>query len=368
MASFLSDFLFDQRISIIKSKDLFNSPISELPILLDLRKIEEFQDSHIQGAISLPFVYSIDLDRNSLRQAYLECIFNTMQSRATRVNEQLVTCNGGYPDSISTIFIIFDQIDSPPPKLIDLFTLLLSEGLPIFYPNYIEVNEVVDASMDQYSIEWSKIGSLKVLESYQDFFNIFPFLTTRGHGMRYGSDTPFGRAIAMQELRIADSISNKQGAEVLHEPEIFFPQMIEEWGLFLGANNHASDARVLNALNITTVINITRECANHFESTLLDNNREIEYFRFPADDQIGQPMVEYWKQGYELIVEGATKGKRILVHCAAGRSRSASLVVYYMMISRGWTVDESLAYVKKCRSRIFLNSGFIRQLREDLLL
>jgi hypothetical protein len=58
---------------------------------------------------------------------------------------------------------------------------------------------------------------------------------------------------------------------------------------------------------------------------------------------------------------------RVLVHCAAGISRSASLVIHHLMLSRRWSYDDALAAVRAVRPIVEPNSGFERQLRAIVL-
>ena len=63
------------------------------------------------------------------------------------------------------------------------------------------------------------------------------------------------------------------------------------------------------------------------------------------------------------------KGK-ILVHCFAGMSRSASCVIAYMMTHLGKTYYQALSHCKKCRSIVAPNLGFAKELmryEEDLV-
>ena len=52
------------------------------------------------------------------------------------------------------------------------------------------------------------------------------------------------------------------------------------------------------------------------------------------------------------------KSGSVLVHCAAGVSRSASIVIAYLMRIKGWTYAEAFSYVKSKRFVICPNSGF----------
>lgn len=53
---------------------------------------------------------------------------------------------------------------------------------------------------------------------------------------------------------------------------------------------------------------------------------------------------------------------RVFVHCAVGVSRSASLVLAYLMIHHHYTLLDAISKVKE-RRWIFPNTGFLKQLR-----
>lgn len=53
---------------------------------------------------------------------------------------------------------------------------------------------------------------------------------------------------------------------------------------------------------------------------------------------------------------------RVLVHCAVGVSRSASLVLAYLMVHHGFTLLRAINEVKEHRW-IFPNRGFLKQLQ-----
>jgi len=53
----------------------------------------------------------------------------------------------------------------------------------------------------------------------------------------------------------------------------------------------------------------------------------------------------------------------VLVHCNTGCSRSASVVIAYLMQSNGFGFDDALAFVKARRPNVKPNDGFCRQLR-----
>lgn len=126
--------------------------------------------------------------------------------------------------------------------------------------------------------------------------------------------------------------------------------------LFIGSYDEASDLYWLMRNKITRVVNMSEEHVNYFPDNFL-------YFRGDAFDHPSQSLLKIFKEGYKFMIEGMKNGGSILVHCHAGISRSASMVIYYLMKTYGWSLNKSFAYLKKLRPRIQPNSGFMDQLK-----
>lgn len=56
-------------------------------------------------------------------------------------------------------------------------------------------------------------------------------------------------------------------------------------------------------------------------------------------------------------VRNSEKENVVLVHCEQGKSRSASIVAFYLMKSNGWTFQKTLSYLKE-RRYVAPNSHF----------
>ena len=52
----------------------------------------------------------------------------------------------------------------------------------------------------------------------------------------------------------------------------------------------------------------------------------------------------------------------LLVHCAEGVSRSASVVVLFLMETQSMTLDEALAFVKSKRPQVDINPVYLEML------
>ena len=57
-------------------------------------------------------------------------------------------------------------------------------------------------------------------------------------------------------------------------------------------------------------------------------------------------------------------GKKVLVHCKMGISRSAATVTAFAMKEYQMSLKEALAHVKERRSVVNPNDGFVAQLRD----
>jgi protein-tyrosine phosphatase len=59
-----------------------------------------------------------------------------------------------------------------------------------------------------------------------------------------------------------------------------------------------------------------------------------------------------------------SNGGKVLVHCAQGRSRSASMVIAYLMKQQHMSFHQALSQVKEARPIISPNEGFMAQLQK----
>jgi protein-tyrosine phosphatase len=89
----------------------------------------------------------------------------------------------------------------------------------------------------------------------------------------------------------------------------------------------------------------------------------IDWYRFVIDDCQRENILQSFFTVYKIINKSILEGKNILIHCAAGVSRSPTLAIAYLMIDNKWSTEEAVDYVRKKRPEIDPNVGFIRQLK-----
>ncbi|EFC46612.1 dual specificity phosphatase [Naegleria gruberi] len=133
------------------------------------------------------------------------------------------------------------------------------------------------------------------------------------------------------------------------------PSSILPQELYLGSFAHARNFKIFEELNIGCVINCAREIPNHFQ----DGN--IKYLKMELNDDTHFDLMPYFEKMIEFVSQFRENhsDKSILFHCASGCSRSASMVIAYLMKSKEWDCKTAYEYVKEHRNKIKPNEGFV---------
>jgi len=265
--------------------DVFNLPVTELPLIIDTRDRIEYVNSHIVGAINCSAYGDLPnaIKEDSWDNFNVVCVYGSdekvVSAIATELSEKGIAAGA--------------------------FVIKLKKILAC-----IELDELC--------------GS-------------FPLLFVRNCDERFGADSV---------------LCNPD-----NENELFTPNIITPWGLFLSSDDVAANYGIIQLLSINMIINVTYECKNHHR------DKGIKYIQLEAIDNEDQDMNSVWLQAAEAIHNAKNNHEKVLVHCHAGKSRSASTIIYYLMKHEGYSFDQAFQHVKNCRSSINPNTGFIAQLQ-----
>ncbi|XP_044034785.1 dual specificity protein phosphatase 13-like [Siniperca chuatsi] len=168
----------------------------------------------------------------------------------------------------------------------------------------------------------------------------------------------------LQESNVVSSAtpSVKDLVKVLYGGKRFGNHVDEVWpNLFIGDMSVANDRYSLWKLGITHVLNVAHG-RMHCQGSHDFYGSAVDYYGVPADDSPCFDLSRYFFPSAEYIQSALdTAGARVFVHCAVGVSRSASLVLAYLMIHHHYTLLEAINTVKE-RRWIFPNRGFLKQL------
>jgi dual specificity phosphatase 12 len=124
-------------------------------------------------------------------------------------------------------------------------------------------------------------------------------------------------------------------------------------GLWIGNMVAANDLHSLKKNNIKYIFNISRDIPNYYE---IDNN--FEYYNFQVDDSLLIKDIDLMTQNLNILVNELDtrlrkKNGSILVHCYAGRQRSAILVAAYLVFKYNMTPEDACQYILTRRPEAF---------------
>lgn len=88
------------------------------------------------------------------------------------------------------------------------------------------------------------------------------------------------------------------------------------------------------------------------------------HFMVPVWDNVTAPIEHYWPCAAHFIDEHIRAGHSVLVHCHAGKSRSVSTTIYYMLHKRlGFdSATDALDHIQRARPIAHPNAGFMKKL------
>ena len=124
--------------------------------------------------------------------------------------------------------------------------------------------------------------------------------------------------------------------------------------IYLGNSSAASNISKLKELGIKKVLSVI-----DFGVPIYNEKDEFIHKRINVSDISSQNVIKYFGECLNFI-----KGdEKVLVHCMAGASRSATIVIAYLMWNQKMSYHNALNIVKEKRFIVFPNPGFRDQLQ-----
>jgi rhodanese-related sulfurtransferase len=304
-----------ENVPICSPLEFFNGVVAnswnEASTVIDLRPSKEFENSHVIHSISIPL--------------------STILKNPGKIE---VNCE--------YIFFISSRPDSDSGRITKFFRSIVDHTVP-------------------------RTPRAFVLSSFDSFCELFPDLLVTANVIR----------------------NHDWSSALMDSTNACFPSMIQEWGLFLGSFSMAQDVNLLSLLQINVIINVARECKHDSESGHGDKKKKKEFYSFQQNisllfeaNQTSHPLVidyhkfhcvdspdekrmtDMWKQTCLLLEDCRKTKKRVLVHCALGRSRSASAILFYLMEQcQLLPYQSAFRYLKDCRPEVNVDN-FSLQLEE----
>uniref|UniRef100_T1JBI6 Dual specificity protein phosphatase n=1 Tax=Strigamia maritima TaxID=126957 RepID=T1JBI6_STRMM len=136
-------------------------------------------------------------------------------------------------------------------------------------------------------------------------------------------------------------------------------------GIFIGDGMTATTKEYLKSIGITHVINTAQghkiaqvDTNEHYYST-----SGIKFLGLRLMDTPGTNISVHFDECADFIDEALNKGGNVFVHCYMGISRSATIVLAYLMLRKGFTAEDAIRTVRIHRD-VTPNNGFLQQLFE----
>lgn len=78
-----------------------------------------------------------------------------------------------------------------------------------------------------------------------------------------------------------------------------------------------------------------------------------------VDDKADEKTKAYFLEAATVLDGWIHDGKKVFIHCFAGISRSASVLITYLMVYKGWPFELAFQHLKLRRPRVNPHSDFI---------
>lgn len=135
----------------------------------------------------------------------------------------------------------------------------------------------------------------------------------------------------------------------------FNPVLVSMGKIYLGNINSSYDIESLKEKNITHIVS----CIDSYEAPFPD---DFNYLIIDCHDNIYNNISIAFEQTNKFIRNAVTDNKSVLIHCFGGRSRSAAVLIAYLMYYYQMTPFEALTLLQEKRPIVQPNKKFMEQL------
>ncbi|RMC12358.1 hypothetical protein DUI87_09873 [Hirundo rustica rustica] len=342
------------------------------PVIIDCRPFMEYNKSHIQGAVHINC--SDKISRRRLQQGKITVL-------------DLISCREG-KDSFKRIFskeiVVYDENTNEPSRVMPsqpLHIVLESLKREGKEPLVLKARLVVNAVWVTGKAPWQGFlgtscrqkmneenGGRELTIGMVTLEEACKKIADEGglSGFRQNHENLCDNSLQLQECPEggggggASAVPPVLPQSIPTTPDIENAELTPILPfLFLGNEHDAQDLEKMQRMNIGYVINVTTHLPlYHYEKGMFN------YKRLPATDSNKQNLRQYFEEAFEFIEEAHQCGKGLLIHCQAGVSRSATIVIAYLMKHTRMTMTDAYKFVKGKRPIISPNLNFMGQLLE----
>ncbi|KAL5248987.1 hypothetical protein ACHWQZ_G018000 [Mnemiopsis leidyi] len=185
---------------------------------------------------------------------------------------------------------------------------------------------------------------LYVLEDpYEDFAAFYPHLVSKENSTKNDPDPGWkSTPVRSRSPRGSSYIGASKPAEIIPF-------------LYLGNERDSADLTLLRKLGVSKVLNVSRNCVNHFPEY-------FEYLNVPVEDRVYADISQHFNKALQFIEHARGEGCSVLVHCRAGISRSATVIIAYLIQYYDYSMEDAFDFIKVKHPVVSPNFNFMGQL------
>ncbi|CAG5129700.1 unnamed protein product [Candidula unifasciata] len=309
------------KLKYMSSEELASAVSRSKPVLIiDIRSPQSYRRNHIQGAVNLSCVDNLQRRRIQMGKSSVFDILG-MKDASSQTSSSPFSKRKSVTGSSMDIVVYDDHTtvqDLTEPAqdaaLSSVLTSLLRDGKDV---------HVLSGGFKSFSINHEALCrcSSKAIEVHK------PLLYSPTNGVQ---EPEIEAATASQILPF----------------------------LYLGNERDARDLAQLRSLNISYILNVTSHVPQYYDE------QGIRYKRIPASDSGQQNLKQYFEEAIEFIDDARQNNAKVLIHCHAGVSRSATITIAYLLKHTRMAMADAYKFVKGKRPIISPNFNFMGQLLE----
>lgn len=169
-------------------------------------------------------------------------------------------------------------------------------------------------------------------------------------GIPRGCDSPYSHQLVTEDSATSRAVVPFIVSTILPSFLYLGPEITTE-----------QEIQQLERLGVRRILNTAIECDD--DEALGLANRFDKYLRLPMRDNVEEKNIAQGvRDACDFLDDARLHDAPVYVHCKAGRSRSVTVVLAYLIHANAWTLKTAYAYVAERRSEISPNIGFVAEL------
>eukprot|EP00897_Mesotaenium_endlicherianum_P010152 jgi/Mesen1/9165/ME000591S08486 len=134
---------------------------------------------------------------------------------------------------------------------------------------------------------------------------------------------------------------------------LFYPSLLYNVNVVLGAVPFPGDVHILKGMGVNAVVTLNEPHETLVPSAMY-KEYGMEHLEIPTRDYLFAPSKDDLQRAVDFIHEYEQMGQKVYVHCKAGRGRSTTVVLCYLVKHQDMSPQQALDYVRARRPRVLL--------------